>query len=72
MKPENVRMALSKLFDLNNKRAKPFSIDDSGMIHGVSLDELCDENFELLADIADLLGMEELYKDPRADDHFVD
>jgi len=71
MKPENVRMALSKLFDLSDKKNEPFNIDSGGTIRSLNFDELRDENFELLADIADFLGMEDLYRDPGEDDHFV-
>lgn len=71
MKPENVRLALAKLMDLNNKKSEPFDIDSGGKIRSLNFDELRDENFELLADIADFLGMEDLYRDPGEDDHFV-
>jgi len=42
-----------------------------GTIRSLNFDELWDENFELLADIADFLGMEDLYRDPGEDDYFV-
>lgn len=74
MKPENVRMALMKLMklmDLNNKKIEPFDIGSDGTVHELSIDELRDKNFELLAGIADLLGMEDLYRDPGSDDHFA-
>lgn len=65
-KPENVREALERLLTYNDSlhNPGPEHQGDSGVVAD-SAKDIQDTNYEMLADMADLLGMEELY---RADD----
>lgn len=69
MNYENVRDALKELVALNNPNTtfgKVSTIIDSGVKISLSkfeLKDLQESNYELLANVCDLLGMSEIYLD---------
>ena len=69
MKYENVRDALKELVTLNDPNTtfgKVSTIIDSGVKTGerkFELKDLQESNYELLANVCDLLGMSEIYLD---------
>lgn len=69
MNYENVKDALKELVNLNNPNTtfgKVSTIIDSGVKTGkrkFELKDLQESNYELLANVCDLLGMSEIYLD---------
>lgn len=60
---DNVREVLEVLFDYNNQKNGVPRIKDDGArkMRDVKTEELQEVNYELLANVADLLGMSDLY-----------
>ena len=63
---DNVREVLEVLFDYNNQKNGVPRIKDDGArkMRDVKTEELQEVNYELLANVADLLGMSDLYLGP--------
>lgn len=60
---DNVREVLEVLFDYNNQKNGVPRIKDNGArkMRDVKTEELQEANYGLLANVADLLGMSDLY-----------